>query len=119
MKHTGIRRIGETAVNPEQHNRGSFGSGASRREFLQVLAVVGAGALLRGERSAAQTTANPRRIDVHHHFTAPAYLEFTRANNQGGGGGRGRSAPGGSSSSPYHGCSMAEDLDDMDRNGTA
>ena len=120
MKQHGLGSA-DAAVDQTRQTGGSFLSGASRREFLKVLAVVGAGALLRGERSAAQTTTNPRRIDVHHHFTPPAYLEFTRANNQGGGGGggRGRSAPGGPLSSAYPGWTLAEDLDDMDRSGTA
>ena len=122
MKQHGLGSA-DAAGDQTRQTGGSFLSGASRREFLKVLAVVGAGALLRGERSAAQTTTNPRRIDVHHHFTPPAYLEFTRANNQagGGGGGTGRSSSGGQLplSSAYRGWTLAEDLEDMDRNGTA
>ena len=57
---------------------------ASRRSFLGGMAALGAGALLLGERAAAQGGAgNPRRIDVHHHFTPPAYLEYTRTYNRG------------------------------------
>ena len=63
---------------------------ASRRSFLSLLTALGAGAMLSEDRSVAQTGGgNPRRIDVHHHFTPPTYLEFTRMYNQGGGGGRG------------------------------
>jgi 6-methylsalicylate decarboxylase len=75
---------------------------------------MGVGALV-GRRSKAQS--NPRRIDVHHHFTPPAYLQFLRAHNQGGGGvpGGGR---GGALTSAYAGWTLAEDLEDMDRSGT-
>jgi predicted TIM-barrel fold metal-dependent hydrolase len=68
---------------------------------------------------------NPRRIDVHHHFTPPEYLEFTRMYNQGGrGGGRGGNNQGkqgggpGPRGSAYAGWTLAEDMDDMDKNGT-
>src|SRR5712692_4858185 len=100
------------------------GQCTSRRNFLGGLAALGAGALIQGGQSAAQTAANnPRRIDVHHHFTPPAYLEFTRANNQGGGFGRGgnnkQGKGGGGLGSAFAGWTLAEDLDDMDKNGTA
>jgi predicted TIM-barrel fold metal-dependent hydrolase len=84
----------------------------SRRAFLQVL---GAGALFSTSRAGAQT--NPRRIDVHHHFTPPVYLQFLRAHNQGGGGNPG--GRGGALNSAYAGWTLAEDLEDMDRSGTA
>ena len=52
-----------------------------RRQFLAGLAAVGAGSLLSGHTSLleaqapAQTpTANPRRIDTHHHFTPPTWV---------------------------------------------
>src|SRR5215468_5933544 len=96
-------------------------NGPSRRNFLTGLAAAGLGSLAGGIRSLAQTPPNPRRIDVHHHFTPPAYLEFLKAHNQGGGGipaGRGgRAGRGGGSA--YPSWTLAEDLDDMDRNGTA
>jgi hypothetical protein len=57
----------------------------SRRAFLHRLTVLGCGALLSGEGSTAQPPVDPRRIDVHHHFTPPAYLQFLKAHNQGGG----------------------------------
>lgn len=87
----------------------------SRRAFLRRLTALGCGALLSGD-SIAQPTANPRRIDVHHHFTPPAYLQFLSAHNQGGGGvARGR----GPLTSAYAGWTLAEDLEDMERSGTA
>src|SRR6516165_2072255 len=96
-------------------------NGRSRRNFLGGLAAAGIGSFLGGKPSGAQPAANPRRIDVHHHFTPPAYLEFLKAHNQGGGGipgGRGgRAGRGGGSA--YPGWTLAEDLGDMDRSGTA
>ena len=89
--------------------------GTSRRAFLRRLTVVGCGTLLSGD-SIAQPTANPRRIDVHHHFTPPAYLQFLNAHHQGGGGvPRGR----GPLTSAYAGWTLTEDLEDMERSGTA
>ncbi len=87
----------------------------SRRSFLTGLAAAGAGSLVSAGRSAAQPAGNPRRIDVHHHFTPPAYLDFLRAHNQGGGGGTGGAQFG----SAFPGWTLAEDMDDMDRSGTA
>ena len=89
--------------------------GLSRRGFLQA-AGCGCGAWLSHRSSNAQPAADPRRIDVHHHFTPPAYLQFLKAHNQGGGG-----VPGGRGAltSAYAGWTLAEDLEDMDRSGTA
>ena len=93
-------------------------NGPSRRNFLTGLATAGLGSLLGPSRSGAQTAPNPRRIDVHHHFTPPAYLEFLKAHNPGGGGiPAGRGGRGGGSA--YPGWTLAEDLEDMDRSGTA
>ena len=88
----------------------------SRRSFLRRLTVLGCAAALSREDSIGQPAANPRRIDVHHHFTPPAYLQFLKAHNQGGGG-----VPGGRGAltSAYAGWTLAEDLEDMDRSGTA
>ena len=97
----------------------------SRRNFLSLLTALGAGAVLSGDRSAAQTGAgNPRRIDVHHHFTPSAYLEFTRMYQQGGGGGRGGGRGGnaqggrGGGGGAFPGWTLEQDMDDMDKNGT-
>lgn len=87
-------------------------NGPSRRNFLGGLTAVGLGSLL----GKAQPSANPRRIDVHHHFTPPAYLQFLKAHNQGGGVQAGR---GGGLSAAYKGWTLAEDLEDMDKSGTA
>jgi predicted TIM-barrel fold metal-dependent hydrolase len=87
-------------------------NGLSRRDLLGGLTAVGFGSVL-GE---AQPSGNPRRIDVHHHFTPPAYLQFLKAHNQGGGVQAGR---GGGLSAAYAGWTLAEDLEDMDKTGTA
>jgi 6-methylsalicylate decarboxylase len=94
------------------------GCGQTRRSILSGLAALGVGILINETQSIAQPGANPRRLDVHHHFTPNAYLEFLKAHNQGGGGGRG-AGRGGALSSAYAGWTLAEDLDDMDKNGTA
>jgi 6-methylsalicylate decarboxylase len=87
----------------------------SRRSFICQLAAVGESALL-AHAQEPRTAAKPRRIDVHHHFTPPAYLDFVKAHNQSGGAQRGR---GGTLTAAYAGWTLSEDLDDMDRNGTA
>lgn len=95
---------------------------SSRRSFLGGMTALGAGALLLGERAAAQGgDGDPRRIDVHHHFTPPAYLEFTRKYNMAGGTqGRGREGKAqAKGTSAFAGWTLSEDLDDMDKNGTA
>ena len=82
---------------------------SSRRVFISGAAA----ALLPCLKSAAQSARSPRRIDVHHHFTPPAYVAFAKANNQSPGlmmGNRG--GPG----SPWD---LAKDLEDMDKAGTA
>ena len=65
------------------------------------------------------------RTDVHHHFTPAEYLAFTAAHpgvgGFGRGGGRGRGAGRGSAGlgSALPGWKLEEDLEDMDKNGTA
>ncbi len=83
----------------------------SRRVFLGGAAAAGIGALLPSLNSvSAQTGNNARRIDVHHHFTCPEWLEFTRKHNQ--------------VIRSYRGpnevlWSAEKDLADMDKSGTA
>ena len=88
----------------------------SRRAFLQCFPAVAGGALVSQVRSTAQNP-NPRRIDVHHHFTPPSYLQFLKTHNQGDGGVPG--GRGGALNSAYAGWTLSEDLEDMDRSGTA
>jgi 6-methylsalicylate decarboxylase len=104
------------------HGENALSAYPSRRELLTGLTVLGAGALFPWAQSRAQSGSNPRRIDVHHHFTSPAYLEFTRKHGQGGGGrGRGGNVGGrggGALGSARGGWVLEEDLEDMDKNGT-
>ena len=52
------------------------GHGIARREFLTGLSALGAAWLLDGRAAEAQmATAQPHRIDVHHHHTPPPYLD--------------------------------------------
>lgn len=96
---------------------------SSRRIFLGGMAATAAATLF--PRFIAQAQGGPRRIDVHHHFTPPSYLEYTRMYNPvpaGRGAGRG-AAPaagrGAAQNSAFPGWRLEEDLDDMDKNGTA
>jgi len=90
----------------------------SRRDLLTGIAALGAGTLIPWAKSAAQRSGeSPRRIDVHHHFTPPAYLAFTAAHP--GAGGFGRGGRGGGLGAAQAGWKLSEDLDDMDKNGTA
>src|ERR1700679_2193198 len=92
-------------------------SSSSRREFVSTaVAATGIAALFPGLASFAQTGENPRRIDVHHHFVPPAYVDFAKAHNQ---------SPGllmkGRTTDPHaaNPWELSIDLEDMDKNGTA
>src|SRR4051794_6097260 len=79
-----------------------------RRSFLASLAALGAGTLLPGcatDSGPGSTAAGkPRRIDVHHHYVPPGYLDaIPRARASG--------AP--------PAWTPALSLEDMDRNGIA
>jgi len=77
----------------------------SRRDLLLASAAVGATALFPKLRAAAQSAGrDPRRIDVHHHFTPEPYNAFRRQYNQGG--------------APVT-WELSQDLEDMDRAGVA
>jgi predicted TIM-barrel fold metal-dependent hydrolase len=89
----------------------------SRREFVSAAAAAtGIAALFPRLALTAQSGNNPQRIDVHHHFVPPAYVEFTKAHNQ---------SPGllmkGRTADPHaaNPWELSIDLDDMDKNGTA
>lgn len=90
----------------------------SRRDFLSGLAALGAGAR-NGWAQAARPKDPTRRIDVHHHFTPPAYQAFTAAHPRTGGFGRSSSGAAIAQGSAFPGWKLVEDLDDMDKNGTA
>ena len=75
---------GEPKAEPGRRQGGSFAPGESRREFLKVVAALGAGAIVPAGALIAQTAgsgARPKtgRIDVHHHFLPPAYITGTSA----------------------------------------
>ncbi len=75
----------------------------SRRSFLAGIGAIGAGALLGSKESWAFAGGNSGRIDVHHHFTSPGYLEFLKKYNRGAGGA---------------GWFLEKDLEDLDKSGT-
>jgi len=110
---------------PLTRNRNFISSRLCRRDVLKGIALTGAAALFPWTRILAQKSGNnPRRIDVHHHFTPPEYLAFTAAHPAarggfgGDGAGRGRTGRGGALSSARAGWVLSEDLEDMDKNGT-
>ena len=81
MKHHNFGS-GDAAVGPDVQKEAAFISGTSRREFLKVLAAVGAGSIVPASGLIAQI-ASPgsatRRIDIHHHFASPRWLELVAA----------------------------------------
>jgi predicted TIM-barrel fold metal-dependent hydrolase len=80
---------------------------SSRRDFLAGLAAVAAGAALPGGKVAAQTpAANPRRLDLHHHFGTPAWIKMTND----------KKSQGYQTWQPY---TPAKAIEDMDRGGVA
>jgi 6-methylsalicylate decarboxylase len=98
----------------------------SRRNFVAGTAAVGIASLFPSLLSSAQNAGgnNPRRIDVHHHFTPEVYLAYQRAHPEAGGGGgqpaaggRGAQAGGGGAAQPAW--VLSRDMEDMDKNGTA
>src|SRR5438093_9572714 len=92
----------------------------TRRDFVTTLAAAGTLALFPRLQAEAQNgKGGPRRIDVHHHFTPEAYTAYQAATGRGGAGrgGEGRGAFGGTSAFP--GWTLSQDLEDMDKNGTA
>ncbi|PYS49367.1 MAG: amidohydrolase [Acidobacteria bacterium] len=77
---------------------------SSRREFLGRLAAFGASGFIPRGGFAAQTDAtHPRRINVHHHLTAPAYVKFLTDNKV----------------RDFPNKSVAEGVEDMDKGGIA
>ena len=85
--------------------------GSSRREFLAALAGLGASAMLPASLAAARTFG-PRRIDTHHHFFPPDYLEPLAAWNK-----REGVAPG--LQKPQQDWSPAQAIEMMDQSGVA
>src|SRR5262245_4490305 len=101
----------------------------TRRDVLTSLAAAGSAALFPNLAVAQRGADNTRRIDVHHHFTPDVYTAYQAATGRGGrggagaaGGGRGRgrgAAGGAAATSAFPTWSLSQDLEDMDKNGTA
>src|ERR1039458_9704839 len=86
MKYLGFGS-GNAAAGLDQQDGRFFASGASRREFLKVLAAAGAGAILPAGGLLAQTTppaapAKLGRIDVHHHLNPPEYIKLSASSRR-------------------------------------
>ncbi len=100
---------------PHAHAKnGSAGlcSAASRRQVLTALAAVAVGAMLPDHAVRAQmASSGPRRIDTHHHYFPPAYLEPLEA--------WGKRAGFGGLQAPQRDWTIARDLEEMDRAGLA
>ena len=114
----------------ESHPAGVATWNPTRRDLLTGLTVVGAGALFPWAQALAQKNGgNPRRIDVHHHFTPPEYQAYTAAHPGAGGfgrgGGRGRGGAGNGGRAGGRGGALGsaragwmKHEEDMDKNGT-
>ncbi|HEX7967119.1 MAG TPA: amidohydrolase family protein [Stellaceae bacterium] len=96
------------------HDHDETCSLSSRRQVLAALAALGASAVVPARAQAEEMAAasNARRIDVHHHFFPPEYLESLAAWNKQEG-----IAPG--LQPPQRDWTVAKALEDMDRNGVA
>jgi predicted TIM-barrel fold metal-dependent hydrolase len=96
---------------------------------MATIGAAGAISFLAGLQAEAQNgKGGPRRIDIHHHFTPEAYTAYQAATGRGGGArgggrgavaGRGAGARGPAFGSAFAGWTLSEDLEDMDKNGTA
>jgi 6-methylsalicylate decarboxylase len=97
-----------------------FGSSdipSSRRKFLGTAAAAAAVAALFPRLAASASAANKLgRVDVHHHFVPPAYVDFAKANHQSPGLMMKGRTSGGNTTVPWE---LAIDMEDMDKNGTA
>jgi hypothetical protein len=80
--------------------------GPSRRDVVRGLAVLGASARFRGSNLSAQAVPNTRRLDLHHHFGTPAWIQMVNA----------KKTAGYQTWQPY---TPAKSIEDMDRGGVA
>jgi len=76
----------------------------SRRKFLALVSGISAAGLFSFHPFFARAAANPGRIDIHHHFQPDVYFDFQRAYGKG---------------FATNQWSLAKDLEDMDKAGTA
>ncbi|HYB55180.1 MAG TPA: amidohydrolase family protein [Alphaproteobacteria bacterium] len=88
------------------------GHARSRRQFLAILAALGASAMLPHGAAPATASSKARRVDVHHHFFPPEYLEPLAAWNKQEGIAAGLQKP-------QQDWSIAAALEEMDRGGVA
>ena len=78
----------------------------SRRAIVKGLAALGANALFRGGGLRAQAASDARRLDLHHHFATPAWIQMVNA----------KRTQGYQTWQPY---TPAKSIEDMDRGGVA
>jgi 6-methylsalicylate decarboxylase len=76
----------------------------SRRDFLALVSGIGAVGFFSFHPFSACAAADPGRIDIHHHFQPDVYFDFQRAYGKG---------------FATNQWSLAKDLEDMDKAGTA
>jgi predicted TIM-barrel fold metal-dependent hydrolase len=93
-----------------RHDDDRNGSAASRRQILSAFAALGVSALM-PKVAAAQSGAERRRIDTHHHYFPPAYLVPLEA--------WGKRAGLGGLQVPARDWTIARDIEEMDRAGLA
>ena len=79
-------------------------AGPGRRDFLRFLSTAAARAIFSARPFSASAASRPGRIDIHHHFQPDAYYAFQRAHGKG---------------FDANQWTLAKDLEDMDRAGTA
>jgi 6-methylsalicylate decarboxylase len=91
------------------HHEATTGSLSSRRKVLAALGALGASAALTGTMRAAEPAAGRGRIDTHHHFFPPKYLETLAVWNE-------RQGIAAGLQPPQRDWSVAKALDDMDKN---
>jgi predicted TIM-barrel fold metal-dependent hydrolase len=76
----------------------------SRRDFLGLVSAISAAGFFSFHPFSACAAADPGRIDIHHHFQPDVYFDFQRAYGKG---------------FATNQWSLAKDLEDMDKAGTA
>jgi predicted TIM-barrel fold metal-dependent hydrolase len=76
----------------------------SRRDFLALVSSISAAGFFSFHPFSARAAADPGRIDIHHHFQPDVYFDFQRAYGKG---------------FATNQWSLAKDLEDMDKAGTA
>ncbi len=86
--------------------------GSPTRRDIVASAAAGAGALLAGKLAWAQAARSPGRIDLHHHYFPPAFLDAQRRAAL-------RQSRPAALGAALEGWSKARTIEAMDRNGIA